>query len=120
MISISTFARKNSISYTSILRLRHRITRNRFWQYWTEITHSQVVKMIFWIQKWLLGSKMHEFFFSKYLKIDLDDIFSFSVVHSIRFDHSKWIFAILNQNNPFPSRKNDLLGSKMGPSAQNA
>ena len=51
--------------------------------------------------------------YSKWSKIDLDDIFGFKVVHSIVFDYPKWILAIFYQNQSFPGSENEFFGPKM-------
>ena len=52
--------------------------------------------------------------YSKWSKIDLDDIFGFKVVQSIVFDHPNWILTIFDQNQSFPRSENQFFGPKMG------
>ena len=52
--------------------------------------------------------------YSKWSKIDLDDIFGFKVVHSIVFDHPKWILAIFYQNQSFPGSENEFFWPENG------
>ena len=69
--------------------------------------------MIILARKLLMATIMHKNVYSKWLKIDLDDIFGFRVVHSIVFDHPKWILAIFDRNQSFPGNENEFFGPKM-------
>ena len=69
--------------------------------------------MRFFAPKMAFCDQKHKNFYSKYSKIGLDDIFGFRVVHSIVFDHPKWVLAIFDQNQSFPGSENEFFGPKM-------